>query len=138
METTAAYDVASILAVPMDLRSTGEAVLNFYSSRVNGFPEESIESAYRVADEAARALHLALKISQLSDLKDNLTAALESRTTIATAVGIIMAENRCNREAAFQILVDASSHRNTKMRSLAESVIGRVEGEFEDVTSFVE
>ncbi|MBM7780791.1 GAF domain-containing protein [Arthrobacter tumbae] len=138
MRSTEACDVKSILSVPMDVRNSGKAVLNFYSSRIQGFSDESILAAQSVAEEAARALHLALKIAQLNELTDNLSAALETRTTIATAVGIIMAENRCSREKAFQILVDASSHRNTKMHTLAEGVIGRVAGDHDKAPDFDE
>ena len=138
MRAAESCDVQSILSVPMDVRNSGKAVLNLYSPRVRGFSEDSILAAQDVAEEAARALHLALKIAQLNELKDNLSAALESRTTIATAVGIIMAENRCSRETAFQILVDASSHRNTKMQTLAEGIIGRVAGDHDKAPDFDE
>lgn len=129
LHAAAVNGVSSILAVPMDVKGTGQAALNLYSPRTHGFPEESLMAAEAVAAEAARALHLALKIAQLTELRDNLTAALETRTTIATAVGVIMAENRCSRERAFQILVNACSHRNVKMHPLAESIISRVAGE---------
>lgn len=129
LRATAANGVVSILAVPMDVKSTGQAVLNLYSPRVLGFSEESIAAAEDVAGEASRALHLALKIAQLSELRDDLTAALESRTMIATAVGVIMAENRCTRDKAFQVLVDASSHRNVKLRVLAENIVDKVGGD---------
>lgn len=135
---TAANGVISILAVPMDVKSTGQAVLNLYSPRVLGFPEGSVAAAEEVAREAARALHLALKIAQLSELRDDLTAALESRTIIATAVGVIMAENRCTRDKAFRILVEASSHRNVKLRVLAENVVDQVGGDGGDGSIFQE
>lgn len=128
LRSTAASGVASMLAVPMDLKKTGQAVLNLYSPLLNGFPEESIRAADAVAGEASRALQLALKITQLNELRDNLSAALASRTTIATAVGVIMAQDRCTREQAFQVMIEACSHRNIKMHTLAESLINQVAG----------
>lgn len=138
LRCTAASGVASMLAVPMDVKKTGQAVLNLYSPRVDGFSEKSILAAEAVAGEASRALQLALKITQLNELRDNLSAALASRTTIATAVGVIMAQNRCTREKAFQVLVEASSHRNIKMHTLAESVIDQVAGVRDTAPSFDE
>lgn len=135
---TAASGVSSMLAVPMDVKNTGQAVLNLYSPRVLGFSEASIAAAEDVAGEASRALHLALRIAQLSELRDDLTAALESRTIIATAVGVIMAENRCTRDKAFQVLVDASSHRNIKLRVLAEKIVDQVGGDGGDGSIFQE
>ncbi|MDR6688732.1 GAF domain-containing protein [Arthrobacter sp. 1088] len=129
MRAAAASNVGSILAFPMELNSTAEAVVNLYSERPHGFSHEDLLSAERVTATAAKALHLALKIAQLRDARENLTAALESRTTIDTAVGIIMAQNRCSRDAAFQILVSASSHRNIKLRAVAQGIIAHIAGD---------
>jgi hypothetical protein len=121
--------VGSILALPMELNSTAEAVVNLYSTRSHGFSHDDIVAAERVTATGAKALYLALKIAQLRDARENLAAALDSRTAIDTAVGIIMAQNRCSRDAAFQILVNASSHRNIKLRVVAENVIAHVAGD---------
>ena len=48
-----------------------------------------------------------------------------------------MAQNRCSRYAAFQILVKASNQRNITLRALASDVIARISGEHE-VTIAVE
>lgn len=138
MQAVRAMKVGSILALPMELKDTGEAVVNLYSMRPHGFTHHEIQAAERVTATAAKSLRLALKMAQLRDARENLTAALESRTTIDTAVGIIMGQNRCSREAAFQILVKASSHRNIKLRSVAAAVIAGVAGDQETLTSFEE
>ncbi|MBP2268017.1 GAF domain-containing protein [Pseudarthrobacter sp. PvP004] len=138
MTAVRAMKVRSILALPMELQGTGEAVVNLYSTRPHGFSQEDIQAAERVTATAAKSLRLALKMAQLRDARENLTAALESRTTIDTAVGIIMGQNRCSREAAFQILVKASSHRNIKLRSVAATVIAGVAGDQETLISFEE
>ena len=138
MRAAAATNVGSILAFPMELNSTAEAVVNLYSTRTHGFSHEDILSAERVTATGAKALHLALKIGQLPDARENLTAALESRTIIDTAVGIIMAQNRCSRDAAFQILVSASSHRNIKLRVVAQGIIARVAGDRKITAAFEE
>lgn len=129
MRAAEASNVGSILAFPMELNSTAEAVLNLYSTSAHGFSPSDIVAAEKLTSTAAKALHLALKIAQLRDARENLIAALDSRTTIDTAVGIIMAQNRCGREAAFQILVKASSHRNIKLREVAASVIRHIAGD---------
>ena len=138
MKAATRTDVGSILALPMELNSTAEAVVNLYSTHPHGFGEEDVLAAQRVTATGAKALHLALKISQLRDARENLAAALESRTTIDTAVGIIMAQNRCSRDGAFQILVNASSHRNIKLRAVAEGVIARIAGDRHICASFEE
>ncbi|WP_017197030.1 GAF and ANTAR domain-containing protein [Arthrobacter sp. M2012083] len=138
MKAAAATDVGSILALPMELNSTAEAVVNLYSPCRHGFSQQDIMAAERVTATGAKALHLAVKMAQLRDARDNLTAALESRATIDTAVGIIMAQNRCCRDAAFQILTRASSHRNVKLRTVAAGIIAKVAGDQSIPTNFEE
>lgn len=47
-----------------------------------------------------------------------------------------MAENRCSRETAFEILTKASSTRNIKLREVAAAVIASISGEKEIKTYF--
>ena len=49
-----------------------------------------------------------------------------------------MAENRCTRDTAFNILTKASSTRNVKLREVAASVIASISGEKEIDTYFDE
>ncbi|MHA7210473.1 ANTAR domain-containing protein [Arthrobacter sp. MDT1-65] len=49
--------------------------------------------------------------------------AMESRTTIDLAVGVIMGQNRCSQDEAIKILRAASSGRNVKLRDLASNVL---------------
>jgi len=138
MKAAACTDVGSILALPMELNSTAEAVVNLYSTRTHGFSAEDVLVAEKLTTTGSKALYLALKMAQLRDARENLSAALESRTAIDTAVGIVMAQNRCGRDAAFQILVSASSHRNIKLRTVAEGVISHIAGDRNISASFEE
>ena len=130
--------VASILAVPLDLAGEADAVLNLYAPTPRSFPSDSIATVEAFAEQAAGALRLSLRISQLSEAKEDLAAALQSRTVIDTAIGVIMAENRCSRDTAFSILTRASSTRNVKVRDLAATVIASVSGEEQVDTYFDE
>ncbi|MGO4250098.1 ANTAR domain-containing protein [Paenarthrobacter sp. RAF54_2] len=49
-----------------------------------------------------------------------------------------MAQNRCSRDAAFQILVSASSHRNIKLRVVAQGIIAHVAGDRKISAAFEE
>lgn len=129
IRAAASNGVASILAVPLDLAGEADAVLNLYSPTRHSFPGDSIAMVEAFAEQAAGALRLSLRISQLNEAKEDLAAALQSRTVIDTAIGVIMAENRCSRDSAFSILTRASSTRNVKVRDLAATVIASVSGE---------
>lgn len=124
-----ARGVSSIVAVPLDLAGEAEAVMNLYSSRSNGFSGDDISTAETFASQAAGSLRLALRITQLSEARNDLSTVLQSRTVIDMAIGAIMAENRCSRDAAFSILTKASSTRNIKLREVAASVIASISGE---------
>jgi AmiR/NasT family two-component response regulator len=90
------------------------------------------------ASQAASSVRLVLRISQLSEARSDLASAMQSRTVIDMAVGAIMAENRCSRDTAFQILTRASNTRNIKLRDVAASVIRSISGEQQIVTYFDE
>jgi AmiR/NasT family two-component response regulator len=58
----------------------------------------------------------------------DLRSALESRTSIDIACGVIMAENGCSYRDAIAIISKASSHRNMKLRKVAEAILDKLPG----------
>jgi hypothetical protein len=58
---------------------------------------------------------------------DQLKTALESNRIIATAIGIVMERHQIDREQAFDFLVRDSSHRNIKLRVVAEELVNATE-----------
>ena len=61
--------------------------------------------------------------------REDLQAAMEHRTSIDLACGVVMAQNRCSQEEAMAILTRVSSNRNQKLRDVAAEVLGNVTGE---------
>ena len=59
---------------------------------------------------------------------DGLRRALETRTTIGQAVGIVMTERSLSADGAFAHLVELSSHSNRKLRDVAAAIVTRAEG----------
>jgi AmiR/NasT family two-component response regulator len=72
-------------------------------------------------------LRLAVRFAVHKDSANNLRAAMESRTIIDIAVGVVMAQSRCSQEDAVRILTEASSNRNVKLRDIAKSVVDSVD-----------
>ena len=126
VEAASNQGMRSILSVPLLVEGDTRAALNLYSERPNAFTEGDIERAEVFASHASKSLRLALKIAQLSDARNDLAAAMQSRTIIDLAVGAIMAQNHCSQDEAFTILRTASSNRNIKLRHLAQSIIAAV------------
>ncbi len=119
----AGHGIRSILAVPIPLAGDAAAGLNLYASVPAGFDDNAAKAAGLFAREASQSLRLAVRIANLTDSGENLKAAMDSRTTIDLAAGIIMAQNRCSQEAAMSILKAASSARNIKLREVAAGVV---------------
>ena len=129
VQSAVGHGVRSILGVPLPAEGESRAVLNLCANRPNAFSHEDISTAQMFAEQASRALRLALRIAQLSDASQNLTAALAHRTTIDLALGVVMAQNRCSHDAAFEILQRAASARQMKLHDVAASLIVSVSGE---------
>lgn len=117
------HGMRSVIAVPFDTGSDASAALNLYSDTANKFTEEAVERARAYAGEASRSLRLAVRIAQHSENAEDLKAAMDSRTAIDIAIGIIMCQSRCSQTEAFQFLKKASSHRNIKLRDLAGQIV---------------
>ncbi len=73
-------------------------------------------------EAAPTALDVAL------DEVEGLRRALETRTTIGQAVGIVMTQRSMTAEEAFAHLVELSSHSNTKLRDIAATIVSQSEG----------
>ncbi|WP_164200344.1 GAF and ANTAR domain-containing protein [[Micrococcus luteus] ATCC 49442] len=131
-----AEGIGSILAVPLLLEGEANAALNLYSPGPHGFSGEDIENAETYAGQASKAIRLAVRIAQLTEDRKHLTAAMESRTTIDTAVGAIMAQNRCSQDSAMKILKIASSTRNIKLHDVAATVVASVAQDATVLTHF--
>lgn len=127
--------IRSVLSVPLVTEGETRAVLNAYSA---SFGDDDIRVAESFAARASKSLLLALRIAHLTDLRDNMRAAMQSRTPINLAAGMVMAQNRCSQEAAMAILKAASSHRNTKLRDLAQALILSVSSQTAVSTHFDE
>ena len=123
IRAVAGQGVGSILGVPLRLEGDSSAALNIYSSQAHGFTGEDIARAELFGEQSAKTLRLELRLARLKDAKEDMAAAMQSRTAIDIATGAIMAQNRCSQEAAMSILKRASSARNVKLRDVAAGVI---------------
>ncbi|MGH3855009.1 MAG: GAF and ANTAR domain-containing protein [Pseudonocardiaceae bacterium] len=120
-----AHGIGSVLSVPL-LISTGEyGALNLYSRQAGVFTADQLRRTEGFAGEASRALRLAWRLADQVELTHHLETALVSRTIIDQALGIIMGQNRCIADEAFDILRAASSHRNMKLRTVAQDIVTR-------------
>lgn len=113
----------SVLAVPLALDDDSKAALNIFAPDVNAFGSIAIDDAELFAAHAQSSLRLAVRVATSQQLAADLRAAMESRTAIDLAAGIIMGQNRCSQEEAMAMLVKASNGRNQKLRAVAENLV---------------
>ena len=119
----AAQGVRSTLGVPLEIGDDAVAALNFFGSDTGLFTEDLIADASGFADLAGRSLRLAVRIGTAQSRAEDLQAAMEHRTAIDLACGVVMAQNRCSQEEAMGILTRVSSNRNQKLRDVAAEVL---------------
>jgi GAF domain-containing protein len=98
-------------------RSNG--ALNLYSTEVGAFDDiESVSALF--AHQAGQVIAYAQEIG-------NLAEAVRTRTTIGQAVGIVMERYKLNDQRAFAFLQRLSSHRNVKLRLVAQEIVATTE-----------
>ena len=106
----------SVLA--FQLFTTGETVgaLNLYSRTRDGFDDADKEDGLALAAQIAIAFTASAKLDQL-------TIALDTRTVIGQATGILMERYSIDSSRAFAVLTRLSSTENLKLREIAADVV---------------
>jgi hypothetical protein len=120
--------VYSTLGIPLDIGEGASAALNFFGPAPGVFTPELFDRAVGFGELASRTLHLSVRIGAAQARAQNLEAAMQSRTAIDVACGVIMAQNRCSQKEAMEILTKVSSNRNQKLRDVAMELLGRLSG----------
>ncbi|MBM7782337.1 GAF and ANTAR domain-containing protein [Arthrobacter tumbae] len=122
----AGHGLRSALGVPILLEGEANAGLDLYCLEPDAFSAESIDAAEQFARRASHSLQIAVRVATLMENSQHMSAAMENRTTIDLAVGIIMGQNRCSQDEAVNILKAASSARNVKLQAVAAAVVESV------------
>jgi GAF domain-containing protein len=124
--------VRSSLSLPLVVEGRSSGALNLYATQPEGFSAEDEATAARWAEQATGALAVALRIADSDSRAESLLGGLDTRTTIGQAVGLLMAQERCTSEQAFDLLRIASQRRNVKLRDVAASVVTAFEQQVAD------
>lgn len=127
-EKLAEHNVRSSLGVPLEITGDARAALNFFAAKPHVFTADVYDKAVGFAGAAHNTMQLSVRINTIENRAEDLEAALESRTAINLACGVIMAQNRCSQEEAMEILTKVSSNRNRKLRDVARELIEQLSG----------
>jgi len=124
-----AHGVVSSLSLPLSVDGQSLGALNLYSAQRAAFGGEQRQHAEAFTGQCASALALVLRQARQAQVQHQLGEAIASRAIIDQAIGILMAQNRCSASSAFDLLRQASQHRNRKLRDLAAAIITNISGE---------
>jgi GAF domain-containing protein len=125
--------VLSSLSVPLPVQTEVVGALNCYSGAPSAFSDEAIALAVQLAGHVGLAVRnlvaytdTAQRAEDMAKLAEDMTTAMTNRTVIEQAKGIVMAQNRCDAEAAFEVLRRASMGRHVKLRTLAADIVAGI------------
>jgi hypothetical protein len=128
--------IRSCLSIPLEVQGPSRAVMTLAGVRSDAFSPNDIYAAEAFAKQASKVLRAALWITELTETVQDLYSALEHRTVIDSALGVVMGQNHCGHDTAFNILRRAVSSRNVKLRDLAASVVKSASGDTRIIVHF--
>jgi hypothetical protein len=121
-----ASGVESVLSYRLRTRNgaldAGGGSLNSYGVAPSAFDDSAQEIGLILAAHASMAARAVEERSKLERLGSDLQQALLSRDVIGQAKGILMERLKVTPEVAFDVLREASSRLNVKLRELARQV----------------
>lgn len=118
----------SLVSYPLALEPGRLSALMLVSDRDDVFTPAALAHLEEFTSLAASGFMMAAELRSARATVDNLRSAMQGRTSIDVACGVIMGQNRCSYQEAFQILANASSHRNVKARVVAENILSALPG----------
>ncbi len=118
-----AFDINSVLSVPLRTSDRVVGALNLYSHLPGAFGARSQEAVEAIADYAAEVIGASPLYARCLDLVDGLVEPLEDRALIAQAIGVIMARQQTTDADALDRLRRLALARGEAMRTVAERVL---------------
>lgn len=108
-----------------DTAAAGAAIgaVNLYTRRAGGLTPADRGRGVAFAGQVAGAIALAARLAREEAHNQHLQAALNSRSTIDQAIGVIIGRSGLEADAAFDVLRLRSQNTNTKLRDVATQVI---------------
>lgn len=118
-----AASVRSVWSLPLQVEDRLWASLNLYRSEDGSWDERTEALARLMARQAADVLASSVALAQREHINVTLRRALETRTAIGQAQGVLMARQGIGPDEAFDILRRASQRTNRKLRDVAAEIV---------------
>lgn len=128
-DAAVALGVKCSLSLPLFVADSPVGALNLYGFRsAHAFGQPARHRAEVFAAQASTALTLALRFSDERERTRQLMDALYSRSVIDQALGVLMVEQKCDAQQAFDLLRRRSQSANRKLHDVAAEVVERASG----------
>ena len=115
--------IGSSVSVALPLQQAVIGALNIYAAQPAAFDPGAIELARTFAGYAAVAIANAHLYQTTATLAENMRRAMETRAVIEQAKGIIVAQQHCTPEQAFELLTRLSQATHRKLRDCATDLV---------------
>ena len=119
--------VQSVWSLPLPVDRTVRGALNLYSMTGEPWKMPLAQMARLLAAQASLALGGAEALGSSETRNANLREALQTRTVIGQAQGVLMARQNVGGDDAFDILRRASQRANRKLRDVAAEIVAPFE-----------
>ena len=115
--------VRSSMSTPLPYQGATIGALNVYATAPAAFGCDDVPVAEEVASYIAVAVANADAHAEVRQVAEQMREAMESRSVIDMAKGMLMAQHGCSAEEAFTILSHASQRSNRKLRDIARAMV---------------
>jgi GAF domain-containing protein len=119
--------VTRIMSVGMPIPQRTVGALNMYTTTPGPLEEDAVRIAQTFSGYAAVALANAALFHSTADLAKNLQTAMQSRSVIEQAKGVLMSQHHCTADRAFAMLSEASQRANRKVRDIAQGIVDGIQ-----------
>ena len=115
--------MTTVAGVPLQLSGNSVGAVDLYSSQPRPWPAEDLNAAQVLANMVTAFLVNASKLRQQEQLTEQLQQALNSRTVIEQAKGVLAESNRISVDEAFELIRRHARTHHVTVRAVSEAIV---------------
>jgi len=115
--------VHSVLSLPLLVADALIGAINSYAYARDAFGDHAVQLGTQLAGPAAISVHNAKLLTDARGRAEQLERALDSRSVIDQAIGIVRSRSGATAEDAFDRLIRTSQAENVKLHVVAQQLV---------------
>lgn len=115
--------MTSVVGLPLQLSGNLVGAVDLYSSHPRAWPADDLDAARVLGDMVTAFLVNASKLRQREQLAEQLQQALDSRTVIEQAKGILAESKRISVDDAFELIRRHARTHHVTVRAVSEAIV---------------